>query len=331
MAWRVVFPEKNRVAFEEFSPPTLGAADVRVRTLSSLISTGTESIILAGNYAPDSHFAQIFSFPQLKTGVQAVGRVEAVGAAVRDLVVGDRIFMRRAHGSEQVLPAEACSLVPEELDSDRACWCGLAKTAFRAAAAAPFTLGSRVLVIGAGPVGQMAVRWASVAGSEELVVVDLASERLGHAVRGGATQVIAGPVNEHFADIEAMSDGHGPNIVVDTTGHPDVFEHALTAAGRYAKVMLLGDAGFPARQHLNSAMMTKGLTVQATHDSHDRGGWSQGSIDQLFFKLAGAGSFNLSGLITHRFSPADCREAYALVLQARQETMGILFDWSLCW
>lgn len=330
MPWRIVFPEKGRVAFEEFTLPAMGKTDVHVHTLSSLMSTGTESIVLTGNYAPDSHFARIFSFPQLKTGVQAVGRIEAVGAEVSGLAVSDRVFMRLAHGSEQVLPAEACSIVPDGLDSADACWCGLAKTAFRAAAAAPFEPGSRVLVIGAGPVGQMTVRWASVAGAEELVVVDLSAERLRHACRGGAMKVIAGPVSEHFSDFEAMSNGSGPNIVVDTTGHPDVLEHALTAAARFAKIMLLGDAGFPARQHLNSAMMTKGLTIQATHDSHDRGGWTQGSIDERFFMLVQNGSFDLSGLITHRFSPADCREAYALALRARHETMGIAFDWSQC-
>ena len=74
--------------------------------------------------------------------------------------------------------------------------------------------------------------------------------------------------------------------------------------------------------------MTKGLTIQATHDSHDHDGWTQRRIDALFFDLVTRDKFNLSGLITHEFLPQDCREAYALANEQRHETMGILYDWT---
>ena len=45
---------------------------------------------------------------------------------------------------------------------------------------------AKVLVIGAGPVGQMTVRWAHAMGVSELVVADLSRMRLDHAARGGA-------------------------------------------------------------------------------------------------------------------------------------------------
>ena len=94
------------------------------------------------------------------------------------------------------------------------------------------------------------------------------------------------------------------------------------------KVILLGDTGYPSKQCLSSEVMTKGLTIQATHDSHDRDGWTQRHIDQLFFDLVKKDKFSLSGLITHEFLPQDCSEAYALVNEHRNETMGILYDWT---
>jgi len=75
-------------------------------------------------------------------------------------------------------------------------------------------------------------------------------------------------------------------------------------------------------------MMTKGLTIVATHDHHDRGGWTQRRIDQLFFKLVHDGLFTLDGLITHEFVPRDCEAAYALVSDHREEAVGVLFDWT---
>ncbi len=328
MPKRIIFPEQDRVSLEDFEVPEPGPGQVRIRTWYSLMSTGTETIILGRKYDPDTHFAGMFSFPQLKTGVQALGQVEQAAQDVKELQAGDVVYMREAHGSHQVLPASACSPVPSGVDLKSACWCGLAKTAFRAAWAGRLGLGNHILVIGAGPVGQMTIRWAFIAGVETIAVVDLSGYRLEHAVRGGATLAFAGNVTDYLVEIRAIDNGNGPSIVVDATGNPVVFQSALAAAATYGKVIILGDTGFPSKQCLSSEVMTKGLTIQATHDSHDRDGWTQRRIDQLFFDLVKKDKFDLSGLITHEFSPQDCNKAYALAHEQRAETMGILYDWT---
>lgn len=328
MPHRIVFPERGRAVLQEFDLPEMAGDSVSVRTIYSLMSIGTETAILNRRYDPGTHYDRIFGFPQLKTGVQAVARVEAVGPDVRDFEVGDRIYMRMAHGSHQVMPEALLSPVPEAVDSRDACWCGLAKTAFRAARAARFDLGAQVLVIGAGPVGQMAVRWAKSANVGLLAVSDLSGQRLAHARHGGATHTLRGDVAGQLEAIGAMNGGAGPNVVVEATGSPAVFASALAAAARFGKVILLGDTGFPDRQHLTSDVMTKGLTIQATHDSHDTDGWTQRRVDAFFFASLMAGRFDVGGLITHEFSPEDCVGAYALAVDHREDTMGILFDWS---
>ncbi len=327
MAQRIIFPEPGRVRYEPFEVRPPNPDELVAATRYSLMSIGTETTILHAKYDAGTHFAARFKFPQIKTGVQAIAVVDAVGAAVSEFKVGDTIFMRMAHTSHATLAAAQCSRVPSGIDLKLACWCGLAKTAFRAAHAAPFRLGLRVLIIGAGPVGQMAIRWATAAGAEP-VVVDVAPLRLALARAGGAQHCFTGTIGELLGPLATLTAGAGFDVVVDTTGNPAVFAAALAAAAQFGKVVLLGDTGYPARQSLTSDMMTKGLTLVATHDHHDRDGWTQRRIDALFFDLVRGGRFDLQGLITHEFAPADCEAAYALASERRSEALGILFDWT---
>jgi len=328
MGCRIVFPAKGQVQLETFSAAQPRADELTVSTRYSLMSIGTETTILHARYDLGTHFAARFSFPQLKTGVQSIAVVTTVGSAVSDFKPGDRVFMRMAHTSEWTLPAALCSPVPLDVDAKQACWCGLAKTAFRAAYAAPFTLGGNVLIVGAGPVGQMAVRWARSAGVQTIAVTDLAPLRLRLADAGGATHLVAGSIASVGDELRAICGRDGFDIVVDSTGNPAVFAEALSATAMFGKLVLLGDTGYPSRQSLTSDVMTKGLTITATHDHHDRGGWTQRRIDALFFQLVQRGVFPLDGLNTHEFSPAACVEAYELATERRDEALGILFDWT---
>ena len=327
MPRRIIFPEKGRVALENFELPEPGPVEIRVKTFYSLMSIGTESIILNQRYDPDTHFAQMFSFPQLQTGVQSVAVIEATGSEVSGFEPGDRIYMRMAHRSHHVLPADECSLIPENLDSKSACWATLAKTAFRACWAAPFGADQDILIIGAGAVGQMCIRWAALKSARSITVVDLSEFRLKHALDGGATQVLLGDIADMLGEVGRINDGKGPSIVVDVTGNAAVFKSALAAAAQFGKVMLLGDTGFPSRQCLSSDVMTKGLTIQATHESHDLDGWTQRRVDAHFFELLEQGQFDVSGLMTHEFSPTQCEQAYALANQQGEDVMGVLFNW----
>lgn len=327
MGSRIIFPAKGEVTLHPCEARAPGPREVQVRTLYSLMSIGTETTILHAKYAAGTHFAERFSFPQMKTGVQSLAVIEALGEGVSEFSAGEHVFMRMGHVSHWTLDAAQCSAVPALPDLKSACWCGLAKTAFRAAHAAPFDLGGSVLIVGAGPVGQMAVRWARAAGMRNVLVVDAPALRLELARAGGATRCFQGELASVRDEILGLSDG-GVGLIVDTTGNAAVLAQALAFAGMFGRIVLLGDSGFPADQHLSSYMMTKGLSVVAVHDHHDRDGWTQRRIDDLFFKLVADGSFPLEGLITHEFQPRDCVEAYALASERRAEAVGILFDWT---
>jgi threonine dehydrogenase-like Zn-dependent dehydrogenase len=224
--------------------------------------------------------------------------------------------------------AEAeCIQVPAEVADGEAAWFKLAKISAMGARVAGLGLGKGVVVAGAGPIGQMAVRWCVAAGAQPVIAVDTVPMRIGMATRGGASHGIVKPLGEAIEEINRICGGEGPATVIDSTGHHQVFTDALRAARKFGRVVILGDTGSPASQRLSSDVMSKGLTIVAAHDSHETAEWNYRHISNLFFALVKAGRFSLAGLNTHAFRPGQCVEAYRLANEKRGETMGILFDW----
>lgn len=327
MPARLVFPEKQRVELEPCAlvPPETG--QVLVRTDYTLMSTGTENIVFNREFEPGTLFEAWAGRLPFAPGYLAAGRIEEIGAGVTGFAPGDPVFLRRPHASHHTVDVEACTRLPRPLDLRDAVWCGLAKIAFRGAHAAGFAAGERVVIVGAGPVGQMLVRWARVSGLATIAVVEPAPLRLALARRGGATAAIDRPLAEADEALRALFGGRRPGCIVDTTGNAAVFADALRAVGRFGRVVLLGDTGRPSEQRLTHDVIAKGLTIVGVHDAHDRDGWDEKRIHEAWLGLVGSGRFALDGLITHEFAPHDCAAAYALANARRGETLGIAFNW----
>jgi 2-desacetyl-2-hydroxyethyl bacteriochlorophyllide A dehydrogenase len=321
---RLVFTGQHQVELQDFSLPLLDAGQVLVRIENSLMSIGTENIVFNRLFDPGTHWDNWVKYPFFP-GYSAVGTVvESRGVTLKE---GDRVAVRCGHQSFAVADETSCGRIPEDVSFDHAHWFALAKIAFHGALAAEFRLGDSVLVIGAGPIGQMSVRWARAAGAAVIVCVDTAVERLAMARSGGASAVVARPVGEAREEILTATGGDRPRVVIDSTGHPGVFASALSLSARLGRVVLLGDTGRPAAQQLTSDVITRGLTIIGAHDGLETPQWHNASITRYFFDLVASGRFFLQGLNTHFFAPSDCVRAYETANRDRSRTMGIVFRW----
>ncbi|WP_020579171.1 zinc-dependent alcohol dehydrogenase [Actinopolymorpha alba] len=322
MAEAVVIPQPGRVELCEVGLPDLEPAQIRLRTRVSLISTGTESIVYKGRFAPGTHWDQWFSYPH-RPGYSLVGEVSDVGHEVAgDFSAGDRVVALLGHASQHVVDASLCTRVPDDVSDEDAAWFALAKVGFVGVEASHARVGSSALVVGAGPVGQMAVRWLAASGAAEVVVVHRSGGlRLDLARAGGATAVL----QRDLADgLPGMAP---PDTILDCTGNPDVLTHALAAVADHGRVVMVGDVGDPSQQRLSSDLIVRGLTVVGAHGRHLLGG-REHDVRRLFFRLVASGRFaGMNGLVTHKFTPHECTEAYALLDADRTGTMGVIFDW----
>ncbi|WP_036961265.1 zinc-dependent alcohol dehydrogenase [Promicromonospora kroppenstedtii] len=90
-------------------------------------------------------------------------------------------------------------------------------TAWQAVEYAQVPEGGSVVVLGLGPIGQMAARIAAHRGAGLVVGVDLVPERLALAARHGAT-VIDQNRTDVVGAVRDLTDGRGPDAVIDAVG-----------------------------------------------------------------------------------------------------------------
>lgn len=326
MERRIVFTGRNKVSLETFVPCSVYEKQVKVRTLYSMISTGTETIVLQRKFEEGSHFDNWVKYPFFP-GYALVGEVIETGPGVEALKTGELVVCRYGHASCHVVPENHCIPINSVIDPKQAPWFALAKIAAMGARVSGHTLGSSVLVIGAGPIGQMSLRWAVASGAEKVIVIDTFEKRLELALIGGATGVICSDVNRAKREIKDLNNGKLPSIVIDTTGNAGAFSGALEVCADFGTLVILGDTGTPTSQHLTKDVITRGIHIVGAHDGHENAEWNAESITRLFFSLVQRGKFKLEGLNTHYFSPEEYREAYDIAETKRGDTMGIIFNW----
>lgn len=110
--------------------------------------------------------------------------------------------------------------------------------------------GDSALVFGAGPIGSLMTQMLALNGVGDLVVVDVAPEKLAVASRMGARAT-----ETSGADLAARLDdrtgARGFDIVVDCTGVPEVVQGLFRHAGPAARILFFGVAPRDAEARIN--------------------------------------------------------------------------------
>lgn len=109
--------------------------------------------------------------------------------------------------------------------------------------------GDRVLLFGAGAMGQQLVQAVSQTGASELSVVDLAQKKLDHALKKGATR---GILSKEIDQVLTGKYDRSFDIVIDATGIPAVIQQAFRYMGPTAKYLQFGVTPTDAKVEVNS-------------------------------------------------------------------------------
>lgn len=211
----IVFARAGELAVRDASLRVAAAHEVVVDTAYSAISAGTERLLFGG---------KLPGFPMLRfplvPGYEAVGTVARVGDAVRNVAVGDEVFVggsmcytdvAAAFGGQSSRVIKDASLVVplHGIPLARAPLLALAATSLHGVLRLGDVRGKRVCVLGMGAIGQFAARFLRAAGAIVLAA-DTSVDRLKIDIPlEAALDLSTSTLDSHVRDLDAVVEATG--------------------------------------------------------------------------------------------------------------------------
>lgn len=263
----LVYVEPGKTEIQEVADPHLTAPTDVIVDIDATSICGSDLHIVAGTMLDDSGFV---------LGHEMVGTVREIGDAVREFRPGDRVTMAPApycgvcdqcragkapycrhggvlgsgegmggfpgtHAEAMRVPFADRVLVkvPDNVSDASALAVSDAlttgATGVREAVAAP---GQRLAVFGCGPVGLMAIHFATAMKPSQIIAIDPVESRLESAKKLGATHVTA--ALDARDDVAEMTGRAGVDAVVDAAGVEPTFQAAIDVTAPQSRIALLG-------------------------------------------------------------------------------------------
>ncbi|KRE68673.1 L-idonate 5-dehydrogenase [Arthrobacter sp. Soil736] len=208
-----------------------------------------------------------------------------------------------------VLPARMLRPLPEGLPLRTAALAEPASVAWHAVARAGDVRGKRVLVIGSGPIGCLAVAVLKCAGAAEIIAVDVHEEPLKTARLVGATETILAADADAIAAVEA-------DVSVESSGNYRGLDSAIRGTMRGGTVVMVGLLPSGEQPVAISLAITRELDLRGSFRFNDE-------MDDVLSALAD-GSLHVDPVVTHEYPFSDAIEAFNTAKDSRRSGKVLL-------
>jgi threonine dehydrogenase-like Zn-dependent dehydrogenase len=311
--------------------PPAGA--IIARAAATLISAGTE----VANYLGQTSQRTLSSTEPYYPGYSFAGVVEAVGEGVDRFRPGDRICGPLPHASHAIEGRQErlarLTRIPDSVTFRQAATTQLGCIALNGVRAAKIQLGRSVAVVGAGLVGLLAGRLASLDGGFPWVALDLMPQRRDAAVAYGAQQALNPRDTATAAALHTLAPA-GFDVVIEATGSPRAFAPALALAARGGTVVLLGSTrGLVEAFDPYTDVHKKGITIVGSHVSTTPTAgtpldpWTEPANREVLLALMQDGRLEVDSLITDIVTPEMAADAFKALAADPAGQLGVAIDW----
>ena len=320
--------ESGEVDCHEYPVAPLPPGHVRVRTVTSAISPGTEmTYVGAGATNPYLHKRwdpelRIFvsgkpsvEYP-IVFGYRAAGNV--VESAAPAVPVGTRVYGKWRHTEFVALSADVASeqRIPEALSFDDGVdLAQMAPIGMNAIAYAGDELrGTPAIVFGAGPVGLIVAQLAAASGASAVHVVDRIASRLEIAESRGLDTLLAAEGVDVARQLKLRLGAEGVAVVFECTGSTRGLQEAIRTVRRRGRVVAVGFyQGEAAGLFLGDEFHHNGVEIRSAQIGNIHPAWSMALLRARVIELALAGRIALGRLPRVMFPVEKAADAFAAV------------------
>ncbi len=298
--------------------PSLEEYEIRIKTLYTLISGGTELAVLSGERK------ELVKFP-CHPGYCNVGVVEEIGEKVEEYREGNLVYSESGHAEFNVvnIRREVVESVPEGVEVKFVPLVSLAAVGLYGVRRANIKVGEPVAVIGLGLVGQFALQFALLSGGYPIMGIDKIKSRREKALNSGADKV--------FASLKEIKEK--VPVILDCTGVGKILPQVLEMLEVGGRLVIVGSPYDEVKLHPFRDICRKDLQIIGTLQPNNplNSTWTyrfgKKSERKLILSLMAAKKLKVEGLITHIFKKEEYKKAYELLKEKRGEVLGVLLDW----
>ena len=264
-------------------------------------------------------------------GVEGAGVVQALGANVHHVAVGDRVsytgFVNTlgAYSTERLVPADALIRLPEAISCETAAAMTMRglTSAYLMRRIHPFKAGDTILLhAAAGGVGLIVSQWAKLLGLT--VIGTVSTEAKAQVARDhGCTHTINYSHEDVAARVRELTAGRGVDVVFDSVGQ-STFMASLDSLKRRGLLVCVGTASGPIPPFDPALLARKGslyVTRPALADYIADPAEKAELAAEVFGHIA-AGRIQIE--INQRYALEDCVQAHR-DLEARKTTGSSIF------
>jgi 2-desacetyl-2-hydroxyethyl bacteriochlorophyllide A dehydrogenase len=344
MAYVVELKGPRVVGVRQYPTPEPGSGEIRVRTLYSGISAGTELAMYRGTnpYLEKQWDADAalflpgqstFHYPVDVWGYSEVGEIDALGDGVDDFEVGQLVWGGWCHRSHAVLPADKLigHALPPGLDPIVGTFNRVGAVALNAVLASGACIGETVVVFGLGVIGLLTTQLLISQGAD-VISIDTMHNRLELARKFGAT-----PLSPNDGDlalaVRDLTQKRGADRVIELTGAYPALHQAIRVAGVGGTVIAAGFYQGPASAlalgeefHHNRVTLISSQIGSLPLALRDR--WSRERLHRTVIKLCATGRLDPMPLVSHVIPATSAAEAYELVDSSPADLLQVILSFT---
>ena len=333
---QIVFTEKNKAELLDVPCQPMGDYDVKVKTLFSTISNGTEKANITGNtsVSPASIKTAKAQFPRI-CGYSTSGIVVDKGACVKSLEIGDKVAMFwTTHRNYNVVNENNAIKIDDNTSMEEASIAHIATFPLAAIRKTRLEVGESAMVMGLGVLGLLGIGLLRAAGAVPVIAVDPVEERRKKALEFGADYAF-NPFDDDFAEKVKKVTGGGVNVAIEVTGQGAGLNETLDCMAKFGRVALLGctrESDFTVdyyRKVHGPGISLIGAHTLARPEIESHPGYFTTADDiKAFLKLCASGRIDIKSLIDETHSPCECETVYSRLVNDKNFPTLVQFDWS---